>query len=350
MPASSDPRPDLGLENGMGPPPKKKAKTSVTTLDSTEKTQQSAKSSAYDNNFVALIAAHNINLPTRRGPKPKNFAEMKAKMEAPRLSLSAARFSEAEYDSWLDAVENSHREADVIANVFPTIKGHTYYPCSFDTLCSNWAPFDSNLVTPKPDFWDGARQTPNNLKIRQEFGRLIMPLTSYEDPFIPNFFAELKSPKGSINIAQRQACYDGALSARGMFCILTGGMTGPYDGCAYTISATYSGGTLEMFLHHVSPPETDNDLPHYHMTPMGAWALHNSIDTFRQGVSAFQNGRDIADGLRGQVLRAANARMQISRQNLSLGSMYDVRAEHGDTEGDNDDEFEAQTPSSHDAA
>jgi hypothetical protein len=52
--------------------------------------------------------------------------------------------------------------------------------------------------------------------VRDALSRHIIPLTQDDLPIVPNFFLEVKGPDGSVAVARRQACYDGALGARGM--------------------------------------------------------------------------------------------------------------------------------------
>jgi hypothetical protein len=43
-----------------------------------------------------------------------------------------------------------------------------------------------------------------------------VPFTQQDLPIAPNFFLAAKGPDGSASVAKRQACYDGALGARGI--------------------------------------------------------------------------------------------------------------------------------------
>ncbi len=62
----------------------------------------------------------------------------------------------------------------------------------------------------------------------------------------PNCYLEVKGPEGSAAVARRQACYDGAIGARGMLSLHSYGKeTMIYDNRAYTISSTYYDGMLK---------------------------------------------------------------------------------------------------------
>ena len=66
---------------------------------------------------------------------------------------------------------------------------------------------------------------------------------------------EVKGPDGSGAVAKRQACYDGAVGARGIHALRSFGVKDPktvYDNNAYTITSAYHSatGTLQLFTTH----------------------------------------------------------------------------------------------------
>ena len=86
----------------------------------------------------------------------------------------------------------------------------------------------------------------------------------------------------------RQACYDGALGARGIHSLQSFGTSKPvYDYNAYTIESNYHGGTLKMYTTHPTESQNPNRRSEYHMNPLRGWLLTDSADSFRQswGVS-----------------------------------------------------------------
>jgi hypothetical protein len=73
---------------------------------------------------------------------------------------------------------------------------------------------------------------------------------------MPNFFLEAKGPDGSLAVARRQACYDGALGARGIHSLQSFGTSKPvYDNNAYTIESIYHGRLLSAGSWGVSKRE-----------------------------------------------------------------------------------------------
>ncbi|KAH6982406.1 hypothetical protein EDB80DRAFT_592805, partial [Ilyonectria destructans] len=100
-------------------------------------------------------------------------------------------------------------------------------------------------------------------------------------PVAPNFFLEVKGPDGSLSIVSRQACYDGALGARGIHTLQSYGTVEPrYDNKAYTLTSIYHGGSLKI-----------------------------DPDTFRQGAAAYRNGRDWTKQQRDQAITQANEKV-----------------------------------------
>jgi hypothetical protein len=83
----------------------------------------------------------------------------------------------------------------------------------------------------------------------------------------PNFFLEVKGPDGSLAVAGRQACYDGAIGARGMQSLRSFSQKTPiYDDNSYTITSTYHDGQLKMYAVHVTAPAGPGKPLEYQMT------------------------------------------------------------------------------------
>jgi hypothetical protein len=137
---------------------------------------------------------------------------------------------------------------------------------------------------------------------------------------MPNFFLEAKGPDGSLAVAGRQACYDGALGARGIHSLQSFGTSKPvYDNNAYTIESIYHGGTLEMYTTHPTESQNPNRRSEYHMNPLRGWLLTDSADSFRQGAGAYRNARDWAMEQRNRLIQDANDKAQsMSMQTVSF--------------------------------
>ena len=74
---------------------------------------------------------------------------------------------------------------------------------------------DGTLVPGNPNLYYGARPEQLDRQVRNELNNHIIPSTQDDLPIAPNFSLAAKGPDGSIAVAGRQACYDGALGARG---------------------------------------------------------------------------------------------------------------------------------------
>ncbi|QSS48831.1 hypothetical protein I7I53_08962 [Histoplasma capsulatum var. duboisii H88] len=125
-----------------------------------------------------------------------------------------------------------------------------------------------------------------------------------------NFFLEAKGPDGSLSVATRQACYDGALGARGMHSLQTYRQDGPiYDNNMYTLTSTYHGGTLNLYTTHIKKSDDSDGRPEYIMTQLKGWSMTSDLETFRQGASAYRNARDWAKEKRDEFIGMANKRL-----------------------------------------
>ncbi|KAG8421621.1 hypothetical protein J3458_003487 [Metarhizium acridum] len=144
-----------------------------------------------------------------------------------------------------------------------------------------------------PDLYHGARPKQLDIRVRREQSRKINPSSQSDLPILANFFLKAKGPNGTLSVASRQSCYNGALGARGMLSLQSYGQPEPkYDNKAYTISSIYHGGTLKMYTSHPIPPRTPEGKPGFVTTQIKTWGLTSNADTFRQGTSAFRNARD----------------------------------------------------------
>lgn len=285
------------------------------------KTKKSTKSSAYDNNFQRLLTERYVDPPLRAN-RPANLEQWKTRMKDPRASLSPSSFTETDHDAFLDDLERSKGEPEVMREVFIKIRGPAKYPSATDRPCGNWAPLlsqlseEADLVTAQPDYCEGVAQDARNVQIRRDLDSYIVPSLHSGVPFLPNFFVEAKGEEGSLAVARRQTCYDGALGARGMHHLQNYGLPIAFDNNAYTITAVFLSGRLDIYAHHLTRPEGPGPQPHYHMTPVFTCSLDASAESFREGVTAFRNLQDMAHEYREQFILGASLRLGASRQSL----------------------------------
>ncbi|KMP10245.1 hypothetical protein CIRG_09926 [Coccidioides immitis RMSCC 2394] len=126
----------------------------------------------------------------------------------------------------------------------------------------------------------------------------------------PNFFLEAKGPDGSLAVAVRQACYNGALGARGIHSLQTYWQDEPIDdNNAYTLTSTYHGGQLKLYTTHINKPGYTDGRSEYIMTQLKGWSMTSDLETFRLGASAYRNARDWAKEKRDQFIQVANERL-----------------------------------------
>ncbi|KAI1501819.1 hypothetical protein F5X99DRAFT_408629 [Biscogniauxia marginata] len=254
-------------------------------------------------------------------PQPDNTDDILEALKRPRLSLSPSRFSNDDFRKFKRADTHASKEWQVISTVVPIIEGNAE-----DNKCvSGQVPFmnlspltDGSLVPGNPDRYEGARPEQLNRQIRSKLGGYVVPSTQHDLPIAPNFFLAVKGPDGSSAVAGRQACYDGALGARGIQVLRSYGESKPmYDNNTYAITSTYYAGTLKMYTSHSLPPNMLGASPEYVTTQIKAYALTSDADTFRAGAGAYRNARDWAKQQRDETIRKANERvLQESRDTL----------------------------------
>jgi len=306
------------------------SKSRNTLGDSTAKTTTSKtkKTSPYDPNFQQNLVDHSIypddyDFPDGRDPpRPNNENEILDRLGQPRPSLSPSRFSNKEFRSFKQTNSRALNEDAVMGDVFPVIQGTARIPSAKNLVFGNLEPLThGNLVSAKPDFYNGVHPAQIDLRLREELGPYIIPSTQQQAPALPNFFTEAKGPDGSAAVAKRQACFDGALGARGIHKLRSfeADSTLVYDNNAYTITSTYHDGTLKMYTMHPTRASNVEDSPEYYMTQLRGWLLTDTPETFRQGVSAFRNAIDWAEEQRDRLIATTNGRvMGMPRETSTL--------------------------------
>jgi len=276
---------------------------SSATLNTTLNTTSTKSTGPYDRAFQQHLIDHDVlpdgyeypdgSLP----PEPENMDEIRRAMSRQRNSLSPSRFTDDEFRRFKRADTHASKESDVTTTVIPVIEGNTR-----DTKrVAGQIPFtnlrhltDGSLVPGNPDLYYGARPEQLDRTVRKELNTMVIPSTQHDLPIVPNFCLAVKGPDGSLSVASRQACYDGALGARAIHSVLSYGQEPRLDNRAYAITSTYHGGTLKMYTSHRIPPSAPNRGSGFVMTQIKTWGLTGDADTFRQGAAAYRNLRDWA--------------------------------------------------------
>ncbi|KAL2870697.1 uncharacterized protein BJX67DRAFT_390487 [Aspergillus lucknowensis] len=280
----------------------------------------------YDKHFEEHIENHGVYLPLSTYPdgtepsEPENFAEIRMTLRNRRPSLTLPPdLLEREYERFARLNKNAADEQLVIKSILPVLEGKEKdgYQTGAGHPFKELAPLtDGTLAPAQPDFYHGAR--PNQLKsaIRKQLKNQIIPTTKRSRPIAPNFFIEVKGHDGSILVATRQACYDGALGARAMHSLQQFGNR-DYDNNAYAMASTYHAGCLGLYTIHPTRSRLNDDPDHrtdYVMTQVGQWALHGSSETYKQGLTAYRNARDLAKEQRDRFIKQANERYEADRR------------------------------------
>ncbi|KAJ8068773.1 hypothetical protein OCU04_002469 [Sclerotinia nivalis] len=269
----------------------------------------------YSRNFQQNLTDHGIypsfyDYPDGTIPaEPSNLEDIQRRLVRPRRSLSPSRFTQEMHRQFVRADAHAAKEDQVTKTVIPKIEGKIT-----DGRCvSGKIPFrnlqpltDGTIVPGNPDLYHGARPEQLKRQVRIDLSNCIVPTTQDDLPIVPNFFLEAKGPDGSPVVGERQACYDGALGARGMLELQSCMQEKAYDNNAYTITSTYQMGTLKMYTSHPVQPNGPSSRPEYIMTQINAWSLTGTPEMFREGVAAFRNARDWAKGQRDKMIENAN--------------------------------------------
>ena len=231
-----------------------------------------------------------------------------------RRSLSPSVFPEEEYEKFARADARVTNE-NKASTVFSMLQGIDRLDRCIDGPGIRLANLENLFVDPpdyktQPDIWYGARPQQIDPRIRDNkgLGTWIVPTTTDFRPCAPNLFVEVEGPGGAEMVCLVQATFDGAIGTRGMHKLQTySQQVQTYDHKAYTISATYSAGTLKMYAHHLRQPNGPGTEEEYYMHLIGAWALIGDRETHLKGMTAFRNAEDWTKAQRDAAILHANA-------------------------------------------
>ena len=297
---------------------RKRAKTGRES-DISSKTKK-WKSSAYDRGFEQHLIDHGVyphgyDYDDDDGSVyPENWEEINERLAQPRPSLSPSRFPREAFRKFEKINMQALTEDTVMSKAFPIIAGAAAnIPSQENLLFGNLKHLtDGSITKAKPDCYDGSRPADLNRQIREELGPYIVPSTNTASPCLPNFFTEGKGPNENTAVCKRQALYNGALGARGIYELRSYvDLETAYDNNAYTISATYHGGSgaLKLYTTHCTPSTNPNRDYEFRMTQLNGWAMTGNSEAFRQGANALRNARDWAKEKREEVIAAANGKV-----------------------------------------
>ena len=295
----------------------------------TTSTKRTDTSGPYDTNFHQKLIDGGVypdeyEYPDGRVPPlPHNWEDINQRLGQPRSSLSPSQFSDERFREFRRADARVSKENKVTKKVIPIIEGKiTDDKCAEgEVLFTNLAPLtDDDLTAAKPDLYYGARPEQLKRRVRDELSGYIIPSKQDHFPMAPNFFLEAKGPDGSLAVAGKQACYDGALGARGMHSLQSYRQDeAVYNNNAYTISSIYHGGTLKMYTSHPSQPNSPGRPPEYYMNQIKGYSVTGDPETFRKGAAAYRNARDLTKEWRDEAINRANERAKNGVVHTSFG-------------------------------
>ena len=275
----------------------------------------SKRSSAYDRNFEDHLIDHKIYPETyeygnTQAPEPGGLDDFHARLLQPRSSLSPSRFPDSSFRDFRSNNNRALNEDAIMRKVVPVIAGNSSIWNEQNMVFSRLESMTEDCtVACQPDFYDGANARQIDKQVRDDLGRYIIPTGHSKAPVAPNFFLEAKGHAGQLDVAKRQACYDGAVGARAMHELQSYDDVQPaFDGNAYTITSTYhpADGVLQLFASF--PTQSSDGSPEYHMTQLESWAMTGNARSFRKGATAFRNAREWAQEQRDALIAAANDR------------------------------------------
>ncbi|EGE83164.2 hypothetical protein BDDG_06108 [Blastomyces dermatitidis ATCC 18188] len=251
------------------------------TTANTKTTTKTSSTSAYSRNFQQNLIDHRVYPPEYRYPdsekplKPNNWMKINEMLTRSRASLSPSKFSEKHFEDFREADAYASKEKPVTVSVVPILDSNiSDLKCvGGNYLFGNLAPLtDDTLTSARPDHFYDTHPEQLNHQICKELSSQIVPSMQDDLSIAPNFFLEVKGPDRSLAVTTHQACYDGALGARGMHLLQSYKEDESiYNNNVYTLTLTYHGGQLKLYTTHLIKPSGPDYCPEYIMTQLNMW-------------------------------------------------------------------------------
>ncbi|KAI0474249.1 hypothetical protein F4859DRAFT_514789 [Xylaria cf. heliscus] len=304
--------------------------TETETATKTKTTIKTKSTGPYDPAFRQHLIDHGI-YPFDFGfpdgtdpPEPGNLDEITRALKKRRRSMSPSRFSDEDFRKFKRSIrpQEAPKEGQLMSIVVPLLEGDvggTQIAAGQNFFTNLDHLTDGSLVAGSPDRYYGSHPLQLKREIRKELSNYIEPCRNDSLPLAPNCFLHAKGPDGKYSVGELQACYDGALGARGIRCLQTySKVDSEADGNAYTISILYNNRFLSIYTIHPLPPaEEIRTRCEYVATQIGSYALTHNAESFRSGVCAYRNAMDWAKKQRDEVIRQANERFAQDKSSLS---------------------------------
>ena len=256
---------------------------------------RTAFTSPYDRAFSQHLIHHGVfpmNYTYPHGgspPQPDNLEDIQKVITTRRASL--ATISNSELQDISRKLTGPKTESQVGEAVSMLRSKREDPACTSGSIpLRNFAALtDGTLTPPNPDVYYGARPEQFDSNLQSLLGTLVIPSTDESKPILPTFFLALKSKRGTFEVAETQACYDGAFGARAIhaLCSLIKGRHF-YNNNAYTITAILVNGLLRVYSSHIFESRDPGRTTECALTRIGSWDCEDP-KTCLQGIQAYRN-------------------------------------------------------------
>ena len=163
-----------------------------------------------------------------------------------------------DYNEYLVATEGLNNESTIQTTAYPLLSKRTPREARISGYGQRtnyaWSEVDNQLTTglsdAKPDVFESYRKTDYPPEAVDTLCGGLAP-TSY-DIAMPAFAVEVKGSEGSMQVAQLQCAYDGALMTEGARAMhkYMGKSDDDFNGKTQALTVAYNGETLKFYCHH----------------------------------------------------------------------------------------------------
>lgn len=257
-------------------------------------------------------------------PKPHNWEELLWMIRQPRNFP----VDKVEYQAFEKLASEVFNKNEAMTRILPLIQGNYSVYTSGGHLFLNIENLtDNDISKASPDIYDGADPEDVDQRMLTELDTFIKPLKDKKTPVVPSFFFDFKDPDSELPANERQDFLAGSIGARAIQKVRSFEEDDPeivYDKDAYTITVTYSmGGSLSLYAHApIQSSSNPNGSPSlkYGTTLIKKYAMRDSLEEFRGGITAFRNAREWTMEKRDDFIALASERMENMADTLVMDS------------------------------
>jgi hypothetical protein len=264
--------------------------------------QSSSITTTTDKDFGPQLQRNNVVFNNINAHAPDDEDDIRELLNRTRESEPPDRL---DYSEYLVATQGYKNEATIQHSAYPLLSKRTSREARISGYGQSanyaWSEVDNHLTAglsdAKPGMFESYRKTDYPPDAVDALSSALAP-TSY-DVAMPAFAVEVKGYDGSMQVAQLQCAYNGALMTEGARAVhtYTGKSDDDFYGKTQALTAAYNGKIMKFYSHHAiqipASAQPASDRVDYHQYLLSGDAPRDSFENFQTAYKHTRNAQDI---------------------------------------------------------